>query len=106
MRRRLHRQTHAKPLLLQLQLWLNESLSQPSAKSPIAAAIGYALGTWRAFNAYAEDGRIEMGNNTAERALRGRGAGAQELLALRLRQRWQPRCGHLQPGRHLQAQWR
>jgi hypothetical protein len=42
--RRLHRQTNAKPLLLEFQLWLNESLSQLSAKSPMAAAIGYALG--------------------------------------------------------------
>lgn len=69
--RRLHRQTHAKPLLLQLQLWLNESLSQLSAKSPMATAIGYALGNWRALNVYVEDGRIEIDNNTAERVLRG-----------------------------------
>lgn len=70
-RRRLHRQTHAKPLLLQLQRWLNESLSQLSVKSPMAAAIGYALGNWRALSVYVEDGRIEIDNNTAERALRG-----------------------------------
>jgi transposase len=69
--RRLHRQTNAKPLLLQLQHWLNESLSQLSAKSPMAAAIGYALGNWRALNVYVEDGRIEIDNNTAERTLRG-----------------------------------
>jgi hypothetical protein len=69
--RRLHRQTHPKPLLLQLQLWLNESLSQLSAKSPMAATIGYALGNWRALNVFVEDGRIEIDNNTAERALRG-----------------------------------
>lgn len=69
--RRLRRQTHAKPLLEQLQCWLKESLSQLSAKSPMAAAIGYALGNWRALNVYVEDGRIEIDNNTAERALRG-----------------------------------
>jgi transposase len=69
--RRLHRQTNAKPLLLEFQRWLNESLSQLSAKSPMAAAIGYALGNWRALNVYVEDGRIEIDNNTAERALRG-----------------------------------
>jgi hypothetical protein len=70
-RRRLYRQTHAKPLLLQLQRWLSESLSQLSAKSPMTAAIGYALGNWRALNVYVGDGRIEIDNNTAERALRG-----------------------------------
>jgi hypothetical protein len=37
----------------------------------MAAAIGYALGNWRALNVYVEDGRIEIDNNTAERALRG-----------------------------------
>lgn len=70
-RRLLHRQRHAKPLLAQLHDWLGESLSQLSAKSPLAMAIGYALGNWRALNVYVEDGRIEIDNNTAERALRG-----------------------------------
>jgi transposase len=65
------RQEHAKPLLEQLHRWLNESLLQLSAKSPLAAAIGYALGNWRALNVYVQDGRIEIDNNTAERALRG-----------------------------------
>ena len=69
--RRLHRQTNAKPRLLEFQRWLTQSLSQLSAKSPMAAAIGYALGNWRALNVYVEDGRIEIDNNTAERALRG-----------------------------------
>jgi hypothetical protein len=69
--RRLYRLTHAKPLLHQLQLWLNEILSQLWAKSPMAAAIGYALSSWRALNVYVQDRRIELDNNTAERALRG-----------------------------------
>lgn len=37
----------------------------------MAAAIGYALGNWRALTVYVQDGRIEIDNNTAERALRG-----------------------------------
>jgi hypothetical protein len=69
--RRAHRHTNAKPRLLEFERWLNESLSQLSAKSPMATAIGYALGNWRALNVYVEDGRIEIDNNTAERALRG-----------------------------------
>ena len=64
------RQEHAKPLLEQLHRWLSESLSQLSAKSPLASAIGYALANWRALNVYVQDGRIEIDNNTAERALR------------------------------------
>jgi transposase len=43
--RRLCCQTHARPL--QLQLGLNEMLLRLSAKSPMAAAIGYALSNWR-----------------------------------------------------------
>lgn len=66
-----YRQVHAKPLLLQLHCWLGESLAQLSAKSPLASAIGYALSNWRALNVYVDDGRIEIDNNTAERALRG-----------------------------------
>lgn len=78
--RRLYRQSHARPLLLRLHHWLNESLSQLSAKSPMATAIGYALGNWRALNIYVEDGRIEIDNNTAERALRGVVLGRKNFL--------------------------
>jgi transposase len=64
------RQTHARPLLDELHRWLNNTLGQLSAKSPMALAIGYSLSNWRALVRYADDGRIEMDNNTAERALR------------------------------------
>lgn len=33
-------------------------------------AIGYSLSNWRALTRYVDDGRIEIDNNTAERALR------------------------------------
>ena len=75
-----YRQTHARPLLLQLHNWLKESLSQLSAKSPMAMAIGYALSNWRALNVYVDDGRIEIDNNTAERALRGVVLGRKNFL--------------------------
>ncbi len=42
-----------------------------SAKSELASAIGYALTRWRALTRYRDDGRIEIDNNAAERALRG-----------------------------------
>jgi hypothetical protein len=54
-----------------LHHWLITSLSQLSAKSPMALAIGYALNNCSALNLNAEGGRIEIDNNTAERALRG-----------------------------------
>ncbi|MDN0077429.1 transposase [Crenobacter sp. SG2303] len=42
-----------------------------SRKSETTAAIQYALNRWEALIWYAEDGRIEIDNNAAERALRG-----------------------------------
>ena len=39
-------------------------------KSPLAAAIGYALRNWVALTRYTEDGRLKIDNNGAEQALR------------------------------------
>jgi transposase len=41
-----------------------------SQKSATAKAIGYALRRWDALGRYCDDGRIEIDNNAAERALR------------------------------------
>lgn len=41
-----------------------------SQKSATAKAIRYALSRWDALGRYCEDGRIEIDNNAAERALR------------------------------------
>lgn len=68
--RRRQRQQRARPLLEELHCWLNNTLSFLSAKSPMALAIGYSLSNWRALTRYVDDGRIEIDNNTAERALR------------------------------------
>jgi hypothetical protein len=51
-----------------------------SAKSEIAAAIGYALTRWKALTRYVDDGRIEIDNNAAERALRGVSLGRKNYL--------------------------
>ena len=51
-----------------------------SKKSEIAAAIRYALGRWRALLRYCEDGRIELDNNAAERALRAVALGRKNYL--------------------------
>lgn len=64
------RQSRARPKLDELYRWFNDTLSQLSAKSPMALAIGYSLSNWRALTRYVDDGRIEIDNNTAERALR------------------------------------
>jgi transposase len=46
-------------------------LGRVSAKSNLAKAIGYSLARWKALTRYVHDGRIEIDNNAAERALRG-----------------------------------
>ena len=71
-------------MLKELKSWMNETLTQVSAKSPIALAIGYSLGHWTALTNFVDDGRIDAHNNTAERALRGVAHRTQELPARRL----------------------
>jgi transposase len=45
-------------------------LARVSKKSQLAQAIGYVLTRWTALTRYCGDGRIEIDNNAAERALR------------------------------------
>jgi transposase len=70
-KRREERQARAGPLLQDLHTWLSSLLTRVSAKSALAQAIGYSLTRWTALTRYVEDGRIEIDNNAAERALRG-----------------------------------
>ena len=49
----------------------SQLLGRVSAKSELAQAIGCSLARWQALTRYCDDGRIEMDNNAAERALRG-----------------------------------
>jgi hypothetical protein len=46
------------------------TLLKLSRKSDTTAAIRYALGRWEALTRYCDDGRLEIDNNAAERALR------------------------------------
>lgn len=65
------RQARAGPLLREMHDWLTGLLGRVSAKSELAQAIGYSLTRWKALTRYVDDGRIEIDNNAAERALRG-----------------------------------
>jgi transposase len=64
------RQERSGPLLDALHAWLGSMLQMMSTKSELAGAIKYALVRWNALTRYRDDGRIEMDNNTAERAIR------------------------------------
>ena len=50
--------------------WLMERLETISVKSTLAAAIGYTLGHWKGLTVFLSDGRVEVDNNTVERAIR------------------------------------
>lgn len=64
------RQVRAGPELESLHSWLHSVLPTLSKKSELATAIRYAVSRWPALTRYRDDGRLEMDNNTAERALR------------------------------------
>lgn len=68
--RREIRQREAVPRLASLRAWLEETAAKLSRKSDTTAAILYTLKRWDAFTRYAGDGRLEIDNNSAERALR------------------------------------
>jgi hypothetical protein len=64
------RREHAQPLLEPLKVFLETSLRQVSGKSALAQAIRYTLSRWRALTRYVTNGRLEMSNNAAERAMK------------------------------------
>lgn len=78
--RRRERLERAAPRLKDLHAWLSETLARVSAKSDLAQAIGYTLTHWKALTRYGDDGRIEIDNNAAERALRGVSLGRKNFL--------------------------
>jgi transposase len=74
------RQARAGPLLDDLRVWLSDTLRQISQKSALADAIRYATTRWPALTRYVADGRVEIDNNAAERALRAVAIGRKNYL--------------------------
>lgn len=66
-----HRQARAGPLLAEFHAWLQGVLTRVSTKSDLAKAARYSLVRWAALTRYVDDGRIEIDNSAAERAMRG-----------------------------------
>jgi hypothetical protein len=64
------RQQRSRPMLDELRSFLERALSQISKKSSLAGAIRYSLTRWNALGRYTEDGRLEISNNAAERAIK------------------------------------
>lgn len=74
------RQARAGPILNDLHRWLIATVRQLSKKSDLAGAIHYALARWKALTRYRDNGRIEIDNNAAERALRAVALGRKNYL--------------------------
>ena len=74
------RQAQAKPLIEDMERWLRGMLEKLSRKSDSSAAIMYALNLWPALARYCDDGKIEIDNSAAERALRGIAVGRRNYL--------------------------
>jgi len=64
------RQEKSKPILDELKEWLTVLKSKVPPKAPIGKAIAYSLNHWGALNRYIVDGRLDIDNNLAERAIK------------------------------------
>src|SRR5215212_9334807 len=78
--RRAVRQERSKPIVEALHAWLTVQLGRVSGRSNLAEAIRYALRHWPGLVLFLEDGRIELDNNTVERALRPIALGRKNAL--------------------------
>lgn len=78
--RRAMRRARSRPLLDALHTWFEETLQTLSQKSATAKALRYALSRWDALLRYCDDGRVEIDNNAAERALRCVALGRKNFL--------------------------
>src|ERR1700728_5143403 len=74
------RQARSRPLLESMRAWWKATLAKLSQKSDVAMAIRYALDRWSALLRFCEDGRVEMDNNAAERAVRAVALGRKNYL--------------------------
>src|ERR1700682_5782254 len=68
--RRHVRNASTRPLIEMMKPWLERELGRVPPAGPLAEAIRYELARWPALTRLLDDGRIELDNNTVERAIR------------------------------------
>ena len=100
------RQNQTKPLVDALREILDAALRQLSPKSDMAKAIAYGTKRWLALCRFLDDGRLEIDNNIAERALRGRCRRTAKLAVRRFEDGRRARRGDLHSHPDLQGQRR
>ena len=74
------RKWRAGPIRDGLKAWLDAQQPRHPPKSPIAAAIRYALGQWDALGVFLDDARVPLDNNASERPLRRIALGRKNYL--------------------------
>ncbi len=74
------RRRHSAPMLADLKAFLDATLAKISGKSSLAGAIRYSTSRWAALTRFVDDGRLEMTNNAAERAIRPLALGRKNYL--------------------------
>jgi len=74
------RQERTVPKLEELKAFFEDTLARISGKSSLAGAIRYARSRWEALGRFTTDGRLEMSNNAAERAIRPLALGRKNYL--------------------------
>src|SRR6516165_391924 len=68
--RRSVRDSRSRPLVEAMKPWLEAQLGRIPGRSGLADAIRYTLSRWPALCHFLDDGRIELDNNSVERAIR------------------------------------
>jgi hypothetical protein len=74
------RQARAKPILDDLEAWLQAQLPKISGKSDLAKAIRYALTRMKKLRPYLDHGFLELDNNSAERSMKPVALGRENYL--------------------------
>jgi len=64
------RNTRSRPMVDAMKPWLEGQLHRVPPRGALAKAIRYALARWPALCRFLDDGRIELDNNSVERAIR------------------------------------
>ncbi|MEP7454120.1 IS66 family transposase [Phyllobacterium sp. SB3] len=64
------RQERSKPLIVEMKAWLAHHRARVSAKAPLGEALKYIAKYWDGLCLFLSDGRIELDNNSVERAIR------------------------------------
>ncbi|MEQ1545122.1 IS66 family transposase [Methyloglobulus sp.] len=68
--KRVIRQESALPVLNEMRIWLDHVLTQITPSSLTGTALSYLAKQWSTLTVYCEDGRLEIDNNSVERAIR------------------------------------